>query len=154
MKQLLALFILRDWWVVDTKVLDAESSEQRRQLQGHPQDADFDHWLLYIDPPGTPEFDSWLQVVDSKEEKIATTNGSSQWNQALTAFGVELGWPREFWIQGCVARFIAARPLKLSDRFLFQSKPNCCFLAKRIVVFLVDILWIPEHQVIRFSCFW
>ena len=25
-----------------------------------------------------PEFDSWLQVVDSKEEKIATTNGSSQ----------------------------------------------------------------------------
>ena len=29
-------------------------------------------------PSRPPEFDSWLQVVDSKEEKIATTNGSSQ----------------------------------------------------------------------------
>ncbi len=26
----------------------------------------------------TPEFDSWLQVVDSKEEIIATTNASSE----------------------------------------------------------------------------
>ena len=38
-----------------------------------------------------PEFDSLVQVVDLKEEKIATTNDPSQLNQALTAFGVELG---------------------------------------------------------------
>ena len=39
-----------------------------------PHDAAFRDALL----AKPPEFDSWLQVVDLKEEKIATTSDSSQ----------------------------------------------------------------------------
>lgn len=51
-----------------------------------------------IKPRSAREFNSWLQVVNTKEEKISTTNNLTKLNQALTAFCIEIGSAGDFYV--------------------------------------------------------